>query len=40
LAAIGVDFYHQHDASLKSAGALAVFDDYQLVADYLKLPKL
>ncbi|WP_298625678.1 HAD family hydrolase [uncultured Legionella sp.] len=38
VAAIGVDFYHQQEASLKDAGALAVFDDYKLLADYLKLP--
>lgn len=36
--AIGVDFYHQQETDLKQAGALAVFDDYQLLADYLKLP--
>jgi phosphoglycolate phosphatase len=36
--AIGVDFYHQNDANLKAAGALAVFDDYQLLAQFLKLP--
>ncbi|HRD69216.1 MAG TPA: HAD-IA family hydrolase [Legionella sp.] len=38
VAAIGVDFYHQHEAALKTAGATAVFDDYKLLADYLKLP--
>jgi phosphoglycolate phosphatase len=37
--AIGVDFYHQQEVSLKAAGAVAVFDDYQLVADFLGLPK-
>lgn len=37
--AIGVDFYHQQELALKKAGALAVFDDYQLLADYLHLPK-
>ncbi len=35
--AIGVDFYHQQEAALKAAGALAVFDDYKLLADYLHL---
>lgn len=37
--AIGVDFYHQHETALKAAGALAVFDDYQVLADYLSLQK-
>lgn len=37
--AIGVDFYHQQEMPLKTAGALAVFDDYQLLADYLGLPQ-
>lgn len=37
--AIGVDFYHQQESSLKEAGAIVVFDDYQLVADFLGLPK-
>jgi phosphoglycolate phosphatase len=35
--AIGVDFYHQQEASLKAAGALAVFDDYKLLADFLSV---
>ncbi len=38
--AIGVDFYHQQEAALKAAGALAVFDDYQLLANFLGLPKV
>lgn len=38
IAAVGVDFYHQQEAALKAAGALAVFDDYLLLADFLKLP--
>lgn len=38
--AIGVDFYHQNEASLKSSGAVAVFDDYKLLADFLKLPNM
>lgn len=38
--AIGVDFYHQQEAALKAAGAMAVFDDYQLLADFLGLPKV
>lgn len=37
--AIGVDFYHQHRTALLAAGALAVFDSYQQVIDYLDLPK-
>lgn len=37
--AIGVDFYHQQESELKAAGAEAVFDDYQVLADYLGLPK-
>ena len=36
--AIGVDFYHQQEAALKAAGAIAVFDDYQLLANFLRLP--
>ena len=39
VAAIGVDFYHQNEHSLKNAGALAVFDDYQQIAHFLQLPK-
>ncbi|KTC86010.1 MULTISPECIES: HAD family hydrolase [Legionella] len=35
--AIGVDFYHQQEAALLNAGALAVFDDYQQLAKYLQL---
>ncbi|KTD24520.1 MULTISPECIES: HAD family hydrolase [Legionella] len=35
--AIGVDFYHQQEAALLAAGALAVFDDYQQLAEYLQL---
>lgn len=38
--AIGVDFYHQQEAALKVAGALAVFDDYRLLANFLELPKI
>lgn len=38
VAAIGMDFYHQQQSSLEEAGALAVFDDYKFVAEYLKLP--
>ncbi len=37
--AIGVDFYHQQDSALKTAGALAVFDDYKLLADFLNFKK-
>ncbi len=40
VAAVGVDFYHQQEDALKAAGALAVFDDYQLLADFLELPKV
>jgi phosphoglycolate phosphatase len=35
--AVGVDFYHQNEGNLKAAGAIAVFDDYQLLAQFLKL---
>ena len=35
--AIGVDFYHQQGPELIAAGALAVFDDYARLADYLDL---
>ncbi len=37
--AIGVDFYHQNEEGLKQAGAAAVFDDYQRLADFLAIPK-
>lgn len=36
--AIGVDFYHHQEATLKAAGATVVFDDYRLVATFLKCP--
>ena len=36
--AIGVDFYHQNADLLRAAGATVVFDDYQLLAQFLKLP--
>jgi phosphoglycolate phosphatase len=39
VSAIGVDFYHQQADALKAAGAMAVFDDYTLLAEFLKLPK-
>lgn len=35
--AIGVDIYHQHEAALKAAGAVEVFDDYKQIAHFLKL---
>lgn len=35
--AIGVDFYHQQESALKTAGALAVFDNYKVLANYLHL---
>lgn len=38
VAAVGVDFYHQQESALRAAGASAVFDDYQLLADFLGLP--
>ncbi len=38
VAAIGVDFYHQNEQALKDAGALAVFDDYSKLAEFLHLP--
>ncbi len=37
--AVGMDFYHQQDGALRSAGALAVFDNYQELADYVQLPE-
>nr|HAT8712872.1 HAD-IA family hydrolase [Legionella jordanis] len=37
--ALGVDFYHQQRDALLAAGALAVFDDYCHLADFLQLPK-
>lgn len=37
--AVGVDFYQQQTAELRVAGALDVFDDYQQLAKYLKLPE-
>lgn len=36
--AVGVNFNHQQPELLLAAGALAVFDDYRLLADYLHLP--
>lgn len=40
--AVGVNFYHQQDQKeeLSMAGAIAVFDDYQALADYLELSDL
>jgi phosphoglycolate phosphatase len=38
--AVGVDFYQQQKDALRAAGALAIFDDYKLLADFLKLPKV
>lgn len=35
---VGVDFYHQNEGALMTAGALKVFDDYQLLAEFLNLP--
>lgn len=37
--AVGVDFYHQNKEVLIEAGAVEVFDDYSLLAKFLKLPK-
>ncbi|KTD08600.1 HAD family hydrolase [Legionella jamestowniensis] len=37
--AVGVDFYHQQKEALLAAGAKAVFNDYQQLADFLHLPK-
>lgn len=37
--AVGIDFYHQRTEALYAAGALAVFDNYQEVAKYIRLPK-
>ncbi len=38
--AIAVNFYHQSEIGLHSAGALEVFDNYEKLASYLKLPKI
>lgn len=35
--AVGVDFYHQQEAALKAAGAIAVFDEYKQLANFLQL---
>jgi phosphoglycolate phosphatase len=35
--ALGVDFYHTQESDLLEAGALAVFDSYPQVANYLQL---
>lgn len=35
---VGVDFYEQEAANLRAAGALHVFNDYQQLAHFLKLP--
>ncbi|MDI9819120.1 MULTISPECIES: HAD family hydrolase [unclassified Legionella] len=35
--AVAVDFYHQQKEALLVAGAMAVFDDYERLADYLQL---
>lgn len=37
VAGIGVDFYRQNTDALLAAGALAVFDDYQKLANFLHL---
>lgn len=38
--AVGVNFYHQQADLLLNAGAIMVFDDYHLIADYLQLSDL
>lgn len=38
--AVGVNFYHQQADLLLNAGAIEVFDDYHLIADYLQLSDL
>lgn len=38
VAALGVDFYHQNKDALSASGALAVFDDYQRLMQFLNLP--
>lgn len=35
--AVGVDFYYQQDLALREAGAIAVFDDYRQLANFLNL---
>lgn len=37
--AFGVNFYQKDPSALLQAGALAVFDDYQLLAEQLQLPE-
>lgn len=37
--AVGVDLYHQQGSALKAAGAVAVFDEYRKLADFLNLTK-
>ncbi|MDX1836450.1 HAD-IIIA family hydrolase [Legionella taurinensis] len=37
--AVGVDFYHQQREALEGAGALCVFDDFQLFAEFIHLPE-
>lgn len=37
--AVGVNFNHQQDDLLRNAGAIAVFNDYQKIADFLHLPQ-
>lgn len=39
VASVGIDLYHQNEANLKEEGAIAVFDDYQVLAQFLKLPQ-
>lgn len=38
--AFGVNFYQQSSEKLLEAGAMVVFDSYELMAEYLKLPAL
>lgn len=35
--AIGMDFYRQQEAALKTTGAIAVFDDYRLLSHFLRI---
>ncbi|MGL5743156.1 MAG: HAD family hydrolase [Legionella sp.] len=37
--AIGVDIYRQQEAALTAAGAVAVFEDYQQIAEFLNVSK-
>lgn len=39
VAALGVDFYLHQESALKKAGAIAVFNDYKVLANFLGFPE-